>query len=188
MNVPERVRAAEVLSQHLGFSMSCDPGAGALLGVLAVAVPAGGRVLELGTGAGVGLAWIVDGLSGRTDVEVVSVELDPAVGAAAASLDWPACVSLEVGDGLDFITEPAAWDLIFADAQGGKWEGLADTIRSLRPGGVLLVDDMTPAEFVNDEHRDKTAEVRDHLLSSDDLVSVELAWSTGLILGTRRPS
>lgn len=186
MSVPERVRAAEALSQQLGFSMSCDPGAGALLSVLAAAVPADGRVLELGTGAGVGLAWIVDGLGGRADVEVVSVELDPVVGAAVASIDRPEFVAVEVGNGLDFITEPAAWDLIFADAQGGKWEGLADTIRSLRPGGILLVDDMTPAEFVNDEHRDKTAEVRDRLLSSDDLVAVELAWSTGLILATRR--
>lgn len=186
MSLPESVTAAVANAAELGFEMSCDPGAGALLGVLAAAVPPGGRILELGTGAGVGLSWIVDGLAGRDDVEVVSVEMDPVAGAAAARIEWPATVTLVIGDALDFIVAPAHWDLVFADAQGGKWEGLADTIQSLRPGGILLVDDMTPAEFVNDEHRDKTAEVRSHLLSSEDLTVVEIDWSTGLILCTRR--
>lgn len=186
MNLPERVAAAVANARELDFEMSCDPGAGALLGVLAGAVAPGGRILELGTGAGVGLSWIIDGLAGRDDVEVVSVEMDPVAGAAAAKIAWPDTVTLIIGDALDFITEPGQWDLVFADAQGGKWEGLTDTIQSLRPGGMLLVDDMTPAEFVNDEHRDKTAEVRAHLLSSDEVTVVEIGWSTGLILCTRR--
>lgn len=186
MNRPALVAAAEGNARRLGFEMSCDPGVGQLLGVLAGAVPTGGRILELGTGAGVGLAWIVNGLAGRDDVEVVSVEVDPVVGAAAATLGWPRAVALTIGDGLDLVADPEQWDLVFADAQGGKWEGLADTIRSLRPGGILLVDDMTPATFMNDEHRDKTAEVRLHLLSSAEVTSVEIAWSTGVILATRR--
>lgn len=184
--VPDLVAAAAVNARYLGFDMSCDPGAGALLGVLAAAVPPAGRILELGTGTGVGLSWIVDGLAGREDVEVVSVEIDPVVAAAAAKLRWPATVTLAIGDALDFIAEPKQWDLVFADAQGGKWEGLHDTIHSLRPGGVLLVDDMTPPQFVNDEHRNKTAEVRSHLLSNPEVTAVEIEWSTGLILCTRR--
>lgn len=36
------------------------------------------------------------------------------------------------------------------------------------------------------EHRTKTAEVRSHLLNSDELTVVEIGWSTGLILCTRR--
>lgn len=186
MDLPERVTTALVNARELGFEMSCDPAAGALLRVLAAAVPPSGRILELGTGVGVGLSWIVDGLAGRDNVEVVTVEMDPIVGAAAAKLEWPATVTLVIGDAIDFIVDPGQWDLIFADAQGGKWERLSDTIRSLRPGAILLVDDMTPAEFVNDEHRTKTAEVRSHLLNSDELTVVEIGWSTGLILCTRR--
>jgi demethylmenaquinone methyltransferase/2-methoxy-6-polyprenyl-1,4-benzoquinol methylase len=188
LSLPSRVAAALVNASELGFEMSCDPGVGALLGVLAAAVPPNGRILELGTGSGVGLGWIVEGINGRSDVEVVSVELDPTISAAAARVTWPSAVRLEVGDALEFIAEPRQWDLIFADAQGGKWEGLEETIQSLRPGGVLLVDDMTPAVFVSEEHRSKTAEVRRHLLSSHDLAAVEIGWSTGLILCTRRHS
>lgn len=51
---------------------------------------------------------------------------------------------------------------------------------------MLLVDDMTPAMFVNDEHRTKTAEVRTRLLADDRLVPVEMGWSSGLILCARR--
>lgn len=61
MDLPERVTTALVNARELGFEMSCDPPAGALLRVLAAAVPPSGRILELGTGAGVGLSWIVDG-------------------------------------------------------------------------------------------------------------------------------
>lgn len=78
------------------------------------------------------------------------------------------------------------FDLIFADAQGGKWEGLDATVAALRPGGQLLVDDMTPGEFADEHHARKTAEVRSRLLGHPDLISVEIAWSSGLILSTRR--
>jgi len=186
VDVPERVRVAEARAREAGFGLSCDAGTGALLAVLAGAVPPGGRILELGTGAGVGLSWIVEGLGDRDDVEVTSVELDAATAAVAIGLGWPDGIRIEVGDALAHVDRPARWDLVFADAQGGKWEGLADTVRSLRPGGVLLVDDMTPARFMDDEHRAKTAEVRAHLLASPDVTAVEIGWSTGLILCSRR--
>lgn len=185
---PPMVAMATERATAVGFTMGCDPGAGALLAVLAAAVPPGGRILEMGTGAGVGLAWIVSGVAGRSDVDVVSVECDRAVAAVAADLEWPPTVRLVMGDGRDLVTRPAQWDLVFADAQGGKWEGLDDTVRSLRPGGLLLVDDMAPDEFLDDHHRSKTAEVRHALMSADELVAVEMGWSSGLILCARRPA
>jgi predicted O-methyltransferase YrrM len=169
-----------------GFTMSCDAGTGQFLAVLAAAVPAAGRILELGTGTGVGTAWITTGLRGRTDVEVLTVEIDPATAAAAATGAWPEFVHFVVGDAQEITRLPGGFDLIFADAPGGKWEGLATTVAALRPGGHLLVDDMTPDGFVDDTHAQKTGEVRALLLSHPDLISVEIAWSTGLILATRR--
>ena len=38
--------------------------------------------------------------------------------------------------------ELGQFSLIFADAPGGKWEGLDRTIAALEPGGLLVVDDM----------------------------------------------
>jgi predicted O-methyltransferase YrrM len=186
MAVPHRVCTAMERAEAAGFTMSCDPRVGRLLSVLAAALPRDGRILELGTGTGVGLAWIVDGLGARADVEVVSVELARDIAALAAGNEWPAFVELKVGDALEFVGHPERYDLIFADAQGGKWEGLEQTIDSLRPGGLLLVDDMEPTEYMHDEHRVKTVEVRERLLASERIAHVELNWATGLILCARR--
>jgi predicted O-methyltransferase YrrM len=70
---------------------------------------------------------------------------------------------------LAVLDELAAFDLIFADAQGGKWTGLSRTIAALRPGGVLLVDDMTPPAWLDDAHRTHTARVRATLVAHPDL-------------------
>jgi demethylmenaquinone methyltransferase/2-methoxy-6-polyprenyl-1,4-benzoquinol methylase len=64
VNPPGIVSDAYTRAQAATFELSCDPEVGKLLSVLAGAVPTGGRILELGTGVGVGLAWIVHGLLG----------------------------------------------------------------------------------------------------------------------------
>jgi predicted O-methyltransferase YrrM len=144
-----------------------------------------GRVLELGTGAGVGTAWIAHGLRSRTDAEVVTVEIDAATAALAGQNSWPPWVRLLTGDAVEVTRTAGSFDLVFADAPGGKWEGLDVTVAALRPGAHLLVDDMMPSRFVDDDHARKTAEVRTQLLGHPDLDSLEIAWSTGLILSTR---
>ena len=70
--VPPLVAAALARASRTGFPMSCDTAVGRLLAVAAARLPEGARVLELGTGAGVGTAWIVSGLLPRTDVTVTS--------------------------------------------------------------------------------------------------------------------
>ena len=55
--VPPLVAAAASRACEAGFPMSCDPGGGQLLAVLAAHLHAQAKVLELGTGAGVGTAW-----------------------------------------------------------------------------------------------------------------------------------
>jgi len=47
--MPSLVQEATARARREGFSLSCDPAVGRLLAVLAVCLPAGARVLELGT-------------------------------------------------------------------------------------------------------------------------------------------
>jgi predicted O-methyltransferase YrrM len=183
--LPARVAAASARGADAGFAMSCDPAVGRLLSVLAATVPSNGRVLELGTGCGVGLAWIVDGLSGRADVEVISIECDDATVAVARGCDWPSSVSIVPGDAVALLPDLGGFDLVFADAQGGKWEGLDLTIAAVRPGGVLLVDDMSPPHWESHKHRTKTEAVRARLLSHPDLLAVEIAHGSGVVLCAR---
>lgn len=186
MTVPARVRIAQQGADRAGFTLSCEPAVGQLLAVLAAAVPSGGRILEMGTGAGVGTAWLTEGLAGRTDAAILSVEVNPQVAAIARASSWPPTVTLLVGDVLELLEGLGRFELIFADAQGGKWIGLDQTIAALRPGGLLVVDDMRPVVWIDQEHQQQTAKVRQTLLAHPGLTTVELQWASGVIIAAKR--
>lgn len=185
--MPPVVVAAKERAARAGFRLSSEDGVGQMLAVLAGGVPEGGRVLEMGTGVGVGLAWIVSGLAGleRSDAEVVSVESDPRVAALAQSCEWPSWVRLVEGDSLTVLETFGSFDLVFADAHGGKWEGLDRTIGVLRANGVLLVDDMRPQQWWSDGQRSMMEMVRRTLLGHPELDAIELDVGSGVILCTR---
>jgi len=183
--VPPLVAAATERGRQAGFAMSCDPAVGRLLAVLAAHLPRGARVLELGTGTGVGTAWIASGLLHRTDVTVTSLDNDLGNVAIAADGDWPPFVDLRCGDALEFLGEAGTFDLLFADAPAGKWEGLDRSVAALGPHGLLVVDDMTPQPHWTDGHRAATGRTRQVLLSAPGLASAELAVGSGVILSVR---
>jgi demethylmenaquinone methyltransferase/2-methoxy-6-polyprenyl-1,4-benzoquinol methylase len=184
--VPPRVQAARSRAAATGFSLSSDDGVGALLATLAAAVPRAGTIVELGTGAGVGLAWIVHGLGARTDVSVHSIDTDGELLARTAAAGWPDYVGFVEGDGAKAVTDLAPIDLVFADAPGGKVDGLEQTIGSLRRGGILVVDDMDLALHQHDGLLEAIGRVRTTLFTHHDLVSAELDYSTGVMICARR--
>jgi predicted O-methyltransferase YrrM len=184
--VPPLVAAAASRARQAGFPMSCDPAVGWLLAVLAAHVPTRAKVAELGTGAGVGTAWITSGLLPRTDVTVTTIENDSQTAALAARGDWPSFVSLRHDEALGVLAEGGTYDLIFADAPDGKWHGLDQTIAALAPNGMLVVDDMTPMPDWPSSQQAGQYQVRQALLTAPQLITVELAHGSGVILSTRR--
>ena len=185
-DVPVVVRNARSLAAEAGFGYSSDDQVGRLLSVLAAAVPTRGRILELGTGAGVGLAWIVYGLGARKDVELITVEADGDISALASRQPWPAYVEFVIDEAVHALPSLGRFDLVFADAQGGKWDRLDLTVKALRPRGILMVDDMTPQESWSADQALRQAEVRQALFTEPSLLAVEVDWATGIMLSTRR--
>jgi predicted O-methyltransferase YrrM len=185
LRAPPLVKAAYVREEALRFEQSSEPEVGQLLAVLAATTPPRSRILEIGTGAGIGLAWIVHGLGPRNDAEVISLELDAERAALVQTEVWPDWVSIIVGDGAKLIETMGTFDLIFADTPGGKIYNLRSTIAALRPGGVLLLDDMEIPSHEHLERRARLASVRDQLFGAPDLVCAELAISSGVILAAR---
>ena len=183
---PPAVRLARERAQSSGFELSSDNGVGALLASLAAAVRPHGTIVELGTGAGVGLAWIVHGIGARTDLTVYTVDIDPALLSTTATAGWPRFVHFVEGDGARLVRELAPVDLVFADAAGGKIDGLESTIDALRPGGMLVVDDMDPARHEPDGLLGAINAVRAALVEHPDLVTAELDFSTGVVIATKR--
>ena len=185
LELPSPVQDAYDRAAAVGFGYSSEVLAGRLLATLSAAVPPGGRILELGTGVGAGLAWITHGLGERADVTVVSVENDEQTARIAAGVRWPATVDLRVGDAEQLLPGLGAFDLIFADALGGKWTGFDRTIAALAPGGVLVLDDMDPQRYPA-EHHGVLAGIRQALTADKALVTTELPIGSGLILASRR--
>ncbi|TMR17913.1 hypothetical protein ETD86_22580 [Nonomuraea turkmeniaca] len=183
--MPEPVRAAVERARAAGFVYSCEPAVGRLLATLAAGVREGGRVLEIGTGAGVGLGWLVSGLLPRTDATVTTIERDP--GRAGLGGDWPSFVDFRTGDALELLPGLGTYDLVFADAEAGKQMGLELTIAALNPRGVLVVDDMVPAPGTvwDAEFAGRQEAVRRTLLGHERLVAVDLpGHGSGIILAT----
>lgn len=184
--IPPLVTTAADRANSAGFDGSCHPAVGTMLAILAAHLRPHARALELGTGAGVGIGWIVSGLLPRTDVQVVTVERDPRLARIAAEQEWPAFVDMRIADALTELESLGTFDLIFADAPAGKWCGLDRTISALNPGGLLVVDDMTPAAWMTAEHRRRQAEVRRQLLTCTALNSAEIRHGSGIMLSVRR--
>lgn len=173
MREPPLVARARALADELGFERSSVPEVGRLLHALA-AQRGRTRVGEIGTGAGVGAAWIVSGLD--PSVPFVTVEPDAERSARAAALlaDDPNVRVLR-GDWRDVLPAEAPFDLLFYDG-GGKQRPEEDgerVIGLLAPGGTLVMDDLTPGRPGPDP-------VRAFWLGHPRLAAVELTLSPAL--------
>jgi len=184
--LPKTWREIGARTAALGFDMPSEADTGAMLRLLAASKP-GGRLLELGTGTGLATACLAAGMD--TAASLVSVDNDARVQAVACeALGEDPRVAFVVADGLDFIRAqaPASYDLIFADAWPGKYDGLDETLALLRPGGLYVVDDMLPQPNWPDNHQARVDDLTARLKTHPDLVSVNLSWASGLVIAARR--
>jgi len=158
---------------------------GRLLSVLAAATPRGGRIFEIGGGTGVGAAWIVAGLGERTDVELVSFEIDPVLSEAARAESWPGYVRIVTDDAVEALKAHGMADLVFSDAAPVKYGQIDVVLKALRPGGFMVIDDLEVGARTTEAQRAEKDALRAALSSRSDLRLVELAWSTGVILAAK---
>jgi predicted O-methyltransferase YrrM len=182
-NLPDAVIAAKQRAEALGFTKACADSVGRLLASLAASVPEGGRIMEIGTGVGVGTAWISAGVGPRNDVEVMSLEINRQLSDSAQSWSWPSNVRVVNADATDVIKAYGKFDLVFADAVPYKYDYIEDTISLLRPGGFLLIDDLKTSMGRAEANARKDA-LRHLLLNHPKLQAVEFEWSSGVILAS----
>jgi predicted O-methyltransferase YrrM len=186
-NIRPPLRLPQIMSEtaRLNFTMASDPLTGCLLRALSAAKPAG-NLLELGAGTGVATAWILDGMG--AEARLVSVEMDGAVlEVAKKCLGDDLRITFVHADGGEWLrrAEPDQFDLIFADSWPGKYTHLDEALRSLKRGGLYVVDDMLPQPNWPDGHALRADELISILEDREDLVITKLNWSTGVIIGTK---
>lgn len=172
-------------SKKLEFSMPSDLKTGALLRTLAASKP-GGRFLDIGTGTGLSLSWLAEGASASSTI--ISIDNNSIFQQVAREVfDADQRISIVCIDGMEWISSycGAQFDLIFADAWPGKFEGLDETLALLKIGGFYVIDDLLPQPNWWDGHQDSVDTLVKTLMEKNDLVQTTLNWSTGLMVFTK---
>jgi predicted O-methyltransferase YrrM len=177
-DLPPLVERAVDLARRQGFANSCRPEHGRLLHALAAGATTIG---ETGTGCGVGLAWLASGA--RPGTRLVSVEIDTERAGLVAALfaDLPQLAVLP-GDWRE-ICRAAPFDLLVLD--GG---GIPDPEELLKPGGTIVIDDLTPASTWPPRFEGEVDQARMHWLAHPALDAAELRLAPDLaaLVATRR--
>lgn len=168
---PGLVVQAQSIAHSVGFEESCIDEVGWLLHILARQVQSG-RIGEIGTGCGVGTAWMASAL--RPGVELYTVEIDPYRAKVARSL-FRNLGSVRVLNGdwhrlMDF----APFQLLFADGGKAKEREPETVLAAVAVGGLVVLDDLTPPELWPPEWRERVDPVRDFWLQNESVVGREL--------------
>src|ERR1700757_5074898 len=119
---PPLVARARALARQAGFPLTREetgpdrpsarlPGVGRFLAMLAAGC-AGGRIGELGTGAGIGSAWMAGAMP--ADCTLITAEIDERL--AGDLLEDDPRVTVITGDALGVMSSGGPFDLIFADS------------------------------------------------------------------------
>jgi predicted O-methyltransferase YrrM len=143
--LPPLVRRALELERAQGLARSCAPEVGRLLHVLA-ASRGRSRVAEIGTGTGVGSAWLVAALAPH--VPFFTAEPDPARAAAAGEFFRDdENVQVLAGDWREELPPEAPFDLLAVPAAEHLHpeEDGELAIGLLAPGGLAVLGGVTPA-------------------------------------------
>lgn len=187
--VPALVHEALRLAERTGFANSCIEAVGRLLAVLIRPVQHG-VVGEVGTGCGVGAAWIASALAPTS--RFVTVEADATRAEAIRNLLCPVPAATVLQDDWQAIFAHGPFDLLFLDASPAKMPpdqgGQADlAIQAARIGGLILLDDFTPEDHWPAEWRGRPDPVRDFWLNHPDLQATEILTTptTAAILAAR---
>jgi predicted O-methyltransferase YrrM len=161
------------------FKRSSIREVGRLLGALAASRP-GGNLAEIGTGTGVGAAWVASAMG--PDASFVTVEVDDDRAGACAEL-FAGIPNVRVlhGDWHAVLPPEAPFDLLFFD--GGGWKRSpsqqmrAESDRALElvaTGGIVAMDNLTPEHLWPTDGPAWPDALREHWLGSDTLFATEV--------------
>jgi predicted O-methyltransferase YrrM len=185
IELPALLSAVEAKSKGINFGMPSEPLLGALLRVLASSRP-GGRILELGTGTGIGTTWLLAGMDEQS--VLISVDNSAEVQRVAAELlGHDARLKLVAEDGTTFLRkqQPRYFDLVFADAIPGKYEGLESALAIVKVGGFYVIDDMLPQPNWPEGHGEKVLGLIERLAARSDFLTLPLVWASGVVIAVR---
>ena len=165
--------------------MPSDILVGSLLKTLIASKPSS-HILELGTGIGLSLSWMIEGLD--KDSKIISIDNDSTLITIVKSFfgDDPR-IKLVCEDGSKWISnyQGVGFDLVFADAWPGKFSDLDQLLVHIKIGGFYVIDDINPQSNWPEGHQEKVEKLIHFLESKQDFSMTKIDWSTGVIIMTK---
>ncbi|TXN35566.1 methyltransferase domain-containing protein [Flagellimonas hymeniacidonis] len=174
-----------IKSQETGFSMPSDVYIGTLLKTLIASKPKG-KFLELGTGIGLSLSWMLEGMD--EDSQIISVDNDEKLIAIAQDFfgeEKRLCLVCDDGEAWLSQNQDERFDLIFADAWPGKYSCLNKVLSLVKPGGFYVIDDMVAQPNWPDGHEEKAIELVKILEEKENFTITKMNWSTGVLVAVK---
>jgi predicted O-methyltransferase YrrM len=184
--IPPLAYRAYTLAGDAGFTMSCEPRTGMLLATLAASKPAG-RILEIGTGAGAGSAWLLAGMDRSATLTTIEVDADRAALARQVLNDDGRVVVINK-DARTWLTKYVGdpFDLVFCDWRTGKFDERWLVLRHLALGGIYVGDDLLPQPTWPDDHQPRVDQFVAEVVKEPALVVTLMSWASGLVVASRR--
>ena len=185
LNKPEILPEIEAKSEEIGFPMPSDYYVGSLLKTLIISKPKS-RLLELGTGIGLSLSWMIDGMDAESSL--TTIDNDPKLTEIARGyFGKESRVEILCMDGAEWINSYGGdgFDLVFADAWPGKYSDIEKLLGLINVGGFYIIDDMSIQANWPKGHHKKVNNLIDYLEKREDFNMTKLDWSTGIIIMCR---
>ncbi|WP_423464284.1 O-methyltransferase [Promicromonospora sp. MS192] len=182
---PPLLDVVQESADRLGFPLTVDDRTGPLLTALARYRP-GGRLLEIGTGLGAGIAWMLPALS--PGARLTTIEINPLRHAAAAVTfahdRRVESVCADADKWLDTYTgEP--FDLAFVNVRPENFDRLDTLVNLLNPAGLYIAGGLLPPD--SDTRPDLTqVEKLRQWWTHPDLLGYPARWAGGLQVAVKR--
>jgi predicted O-methyltransferase YrrM len=185
-DVPELVAKGQAIADEAGFLLSCEPRTGGLLRTLAATKP-GGRILEVGAGVGVGTAWLLAGMDDQATMVTLEIDEEAADIVRGLFAGEPQVEVVHV----DATTWLAAYDgppfdLVFVDTTVTKFDRRDLLVKCMRPGAILVGDDLIPGPTWTAQHPARVNRFLDEIVREPELVVTLVGWASGLVVAARR--
>ncbi len=186
LDKPRNLSEIERKSKEIGFTMPSDLYIGTLLKTLITSKPKS-NLLELGTGIGQSLSWMIEGMDEGS--KLITVDNDPKLIEIAKNyFEKDKRVEIVCKDATEWITSYKGdeFDLIFADAWPGKYSEIEDVLKLVKVGGFYIIDDMSFQPNWPVGHQENVDKLVDYLENRKDFSITKMNWSTGLIVAAKK--
>jgi predicted O-methyltransferase YrrM len=174
--------------EEIGFDMPSDMYIGSLLKTLIASKPHS-NLLELGTGIGLSLSWMIDGMDSQSTLTTIDNDA-LLISIVTNFFKQDNRVQIICIDGAEWIRtyKGEKFDLIFADAWPGKYSEIDEILALVKIGGFYVIDDMLAQPNWPAGHQDKVDNLIKYLENRSDFNITKMNWSSGIIICTRKES